>query len=138
MQTCHTSMKSNELCFRAKANQLMNFEATGTLMCGQVPLANITVQLIERDPGYFYQLASTVSDSKGYFEIEGWNEESAMVEPFIHIKHTCGLEDDKSEPLCMKIYPSLDYVVQPLQNLNSVYDVGILNLEAQYQDLAYC
>ncbi|KRZ15234.1 Transthyretin-like protein 46 [Trichinella zimbabwensis] len=110
----------------------------GTLMCGQVPLANVTVQLIERDPGYFYQLASTVSDSKGYFEIEGWNEESAMVEPFINIKHTCGLEDDKSEPLCMKIYPSLDYVVQPLQNLNSVYDVGILNLEAQYQNLANC
>ncbi|EFO96846.1 CRE-TTR-37 protein [Caenorhabditis remanei] len=101
----------------------------GRLFCGDEPLVNVPVKLIDRDHGRDRDdlLDEKKTDDEGKFHVTGGTYERGTIEPALKIYHDCNDENVKCQKRLFWHIPQ-KYVSTDLHQI-PVFNLGSINLE---------
>ncbi|KHN75277.1 Transthyretin-like protein 46 [Toxocara canis] len=106
----------------------------GMLKCGNKPLNGTTVKLWDEDRGLDHDelLDESVTDSRGYFELNGHTSELTNIDPFIKVYHDC---NDELKPCKRKVrFKVPDKFISNGKTVMKWFELGEINMEAVYED----
>uniref|UniRef100_A0A0N5AY66 Transthyretin-like family protein n=1 Tax=Syphacia muris TaxID=451379 RepID=A0A0N5AY66_9BILA len=108
----------------------------GTLLCKGKPASNVLVKLYDDDRVKLSGLdtddlmASGKTDSRGYFELNGWDAEFTTIDPKLNIYHDC---EDGLKPCQRKISIMIpDGYISPGKVAKKYYDAGTIELAGKW------
>ncbi|CAJ0559697.1 unnamed protein product, partial [Mesorhabditis spiculigera] len=102
--------------------KMQSVSVKGVTICNKKRLANVKVELFDRDTLDPNDLLSTVTtNSEGEFEITGGEDEVGKIEPFIRITHNCNTKEG-----CARIG---EYEVPQTHIDAAPYDMTYVNLD---------
>ncbi|VDD85115.1 unnamed protein product [Enterobius vermicularis] len=107
--------------------------AKGILTCNKRPAAGVLVKLYDDDRGIDTDdlMATTKTDSRGYFELEGYTSEITTIDPKINIYHDC---NDELKPCQRKITIYVpDKYVSSGKKAKAIYDAGTIELGGKFK-----
>ncbi|KAE9421893.1 hypothetical protein Angca_005599 [Angiostrongylus cantonensis] len=110
------------MCLISVMAKMQNVTVKGVAVCNKKRLANVHVELYDRDtldPNDL--LADVHTNSEGEFEVFGQEDEVGSIEPFVRFTHNCMV----SKPGCQRIG---DYDV-PHDKIGDVYDMTYVALD---------
>ncbi|KJH44481.1 Transthyretin-like family protein [Dictyocaulus viviparus] len=109
------------MCSISVLAKMQNVTVKGIAVCNKKRLANVKVELYDRDtldPNDL--LAEMHTNAEGEFELFGQEDEVGSIEPFIRLTHNC-----LAKPGCQRIG---DYEV-PHDKIGDVYDMTYVTLD---------
>ncbi|KAK5977263.1 Transthyretin family protein [Trichostrongylus colubriformis] len=133
-------------CYLSVMAKMQNVTVKGITVCNKKRLANVHVELYDRDTCRQHRalyspssqlssvkaivdpddlLAETRTNSEGEFQLYGEHDEVGTIEPFVRITHNCYV----TKPGCMRVS---DYYV-PTNLLGGVYDMTYTTLDIVVQ-----
>ncbi|CAJ0604053.1 unnamed protein product [Cylicocyclus nassatus] len=101
--------------------KMQNVTVKGTTICNKKRMADVLVELWERDtldPNDL--LDSKMTAKEGEFLVKGGQDEVGSIEPFLRITHTCNVK-----PGCKRI---TEYDI-PKSKIDTVYDMTYVTLD---------
>ncbi|EGT54919.1 CBN-TTR-37 protein [Caenorhabditis brenneri] len=103
--------------------------ASGRLFCGDQPLVNVPVKLIDKDHGDDRDdlLDEKRTDEEGKFHVTGGTYEKVVIEPALKIYHDCNDGNVKCQKRLFWDIPQ-KYVSTDLYKI-PVFNLGSINLE---------
>ncbi|CAI5449801.1 unnamed protein product [Caenorhabditis angaria] len=110
------------LCIFECSAYMQNITVKGVAVCNKKRLANVQVELWEKDTLDPDDLLNTVqTNSEGEFEVYGEQDETHAIVPYIRVLHNC----NPSKPNCNRIG---EYIV-PKDKIGGIYDMTYLTLD---------
>ncbi|TMS36301.1 hypothetical protein L596_003496 [Steinernema carpocapsae] len=112
-------------------DEVQSVAVKGTLLCGQMPMADVPLKLydVDRiDPDDL--MASAFTNEDGEFYIEGHEMEWTNIDPVLKIYHKCndaGLPCDRK----WKIWIPDKYITHNSRTPEKVMDLGVMNAEVE-------
>uniref|UniRef100_A0A0N5AQ94 Transthyretin-like family protein n=1 Tax=Syphacia muris TaxID=451379 RepID=A0A0N5AQ94_9BILA len=112
--------------------------ARGILTCNGKPAANVLVKLYDDDRGIDSDdlMASTKTDSKGRFELQGHTSEFTTIDPKLNIYHDCndGVKVSRIFPCQRRITVYIpDKYVTNAKTPKKIYDAGTIELAGKFK-----
>uniref|UniRef100_A0A0N4Z189 Transthyretin-like protein 46 n=1 Tax=Parastrongyloides trichosuri TaxID=131310 RepID=A0A0N4Z189_PARTI len=122
------------LCINDNSSKPQAIGAKGKLMCGNSPIVNAKVKLVDIDiyPDKNDLIGITRTDEDGFFEIRGATIEDTVIEPILKIYHYC--ENYKTSCARKATFSIPKKYIHDISK-KLYFDIGTINMEIGFHNV---